>query len=331
MPWILPLYVPVPGLPWAKVNKPPFINKGIVLTVKSRDTSDVIVYSRQVGWRSKSEMPMRKKSCLRFSIPLCPLSIESHSRWAYQSGTWYGCRREGQDDSRSFHEGGFCLSSNPMAWGRAICMPKCNTVYLAHYWSLRIPVSFWTAYTRADKQILVDSGATDSFINPWLIKRLGLGTQQLQQERKIWNINGTSNKAGMISDFVDLQVQTKGWTKQMRFLVTNLGIEDLILGYPLLALFEPKFSWSKATIDVTYLLIIIQSLNWEKVCNQILSITSDPTSKFQLSRIVTTPLSNDKKRPNHRSTLTRLQSNCNLCFTIGSRSPAIHKKGQNTR
>ena len=40
-------------------------------------------------------------------------------------------RRKGQDDSRSLHEGGFCLSLTPTAWGRAICMLKCNTVYLA--------------------------------------------------------------------------------------------------------------------------------------------------------------------------------------------------------
>jgi hypothetical protein len=31
----------------------------------------------------------------------------------------------------------------------------------------------------ADKSILVDSGATDNFIDPRLIKRLGLGTQKL--------------------------------------------------------------------------------------------------------------------------------------------------------
>ena len=93
-----------------------------------------------------------------------------------------------------------------MAWGRAICMLKCNTVYLARYRSMRIPVSFRTAYARADKQILVDSGATDNFIHPRLIRRLGLGTQHLPQERKIWNIDGTANKAGMISEFVDLHV-----------------------------------------------------------------------------------------------------------------------------
>jgi hypothetical protein len=39
---------------------------------------------------------------------------------------------------------------------------------------MKIPVSFRTSYARADKQILVDSGATDNFIDPRLIKRLGL-------------------------------------------------------------------------------------------------------------------------------------------------------------
>ena len=77
-----------------------------------------------------------------------------------------GRRRKGQDDPRGLHEGGFCLSLTPTAWGRAIYMLKCNTVYLARYQSMRIPVSFRTAYTRANKQILVDSGATDNFIHP---------------------------------------------------------------------------------------------------------------------------------------------------------------------
>jgi hypothetical protein len=35
----------------------------------------------------------------------------------------------------------------------------------------------------------------------------------------------------------------------MQFLVTDLGLEDLILGYPWLANFKPKFSWKEAVID----------------------------------------------------------------------------------
>ena len=159
---------------------------------------------------------------------------------------------------------------------------------------MRIPVSFQTAYARADKQILVDSVATDNFIHPWLIWQLGLGTQHLTQERKIWNIDGTANKAGMISEFINLHVQTEGRTKQMRFLITDLGTEDLILGYPWLAVFKPKFKWRDSSIDIKYLPIIIQSLNWEKICQQLRDSTEPPPNS-QISRIETTPLSDDKK------------------------------------
>ena len=49
----------------------------------------------------------------------------------------------------------------------------------------------------------------------------------------------------------------------MRFLVTDLGHEDLILGYPWLATFELKFSWADSTIKVENLPVIVKSLNWE--------------------------------------------------------------------
>ena len=128
---------------------------------------------------------------------------------------------------------------------------------------MKIPILFQTAYARADKQILVDSGAMDNFIHPQLIKRLALGTQKLERSRKIWNIDGTSNKAGRITEYVDLSIQTGKKQNKMRFLITDLGHEDLILGYPWLATFEPKFSWADGTINTENLPVIVRSLNWE--------------------------------------------------------------------
>ena len=92
---------------------------------------------------------------------------------------------------------------------------------------------------------------------------LALGTQKLEQSRKIWNFNGTNNKAGRIMEYMDLSVQTGKKQNKMRFLITDLGHEDLILGYPWLATFEPKFSWADGTINVEYLPVIVKSLNWE--------------------------------------------------------------------
>jgi hypothetical protein len=50
----------------------------------------------------------------------------------------------------------------------------------------------------------------------------------------------------------------------MRFLITDLGGEDLVLGYPWLATFEPKFNWRETVIDTTTLPIVIRSLNWKQ-------------------------------------------------------------------
>jgi hypothetical protein len=153
---------------------------------------------------------------------------------------------------------------------------------------MKIPVSFRTSYARADKQILVDSGATDNFIDPRLIKRLGLRSLRLERPRKIWNIDGTNNRAGMISDYVDLNVQSGIKGTKMRFLVTDLGLEDLILGYPWLAYFEPKFSWKEGVIDTTHLPVIIRSLSWHQTTQTIVSNAT-------VARIVTNELNDQDK------------------------------------
>ena len=44
---------------------------------------------------------------------------------------------------------------------------------------MKVPVSFRMLHAMADKNILVDSGVTDNFIHPKLLKRLGLGVQAL--------------------------------------------------------------------------------------------------------------------------------------------------------
>jgi hypothetical protein len=113
----------------------------------------------------------------------------------------------------------------------------------------------------ADKQVLVDSGATDNFIHPNFAKRMGLGSKELANPKRIYNINKTTNKAGMITHYLDLNVVTKGIHKEMRFLITDIGKEDILLGYPWLAMFEPKFQWRSATIEPNTLPVILSSIN----------------------------------------------------------------------
>jgi hypothetical protein len=158
---------------------------------------------------------------------------------------------------------------------------------------MRVPVSIRTSYFMADKKALVDSGATDNFMHPAFAKRMGLGLQELPTPKKIFNIDNTSNKSGMITHFLDLNVQTNGINKEMRFLVTDIGHEEVLLGYPWLATFEPKFQWRSAVIDERVLPIIISSINPR-------SIKQQP--------VIATGLSEDAKR----SIVRQLETECHV-------------------
>src|SRR6266581_7636200 len=126
---------------------------------------------------------------------------------------------------------------------------------------MHIPVSIRTSNAMADIKALVDSGATDCFMSERFVKRMKLGKRPLQRPRKIWNIDNTANQAGKITHYIILDIQTGGIRKTIQFLVTNIGNEDIILGYPWMVAFEPKFTWKQGAIDEKELPIILRSIN----------------------------------------------------------------------
>jgi hypothetical protein len=127
--------------------------------------------------------------------------------------------------------------------------------------SMRLPVSIRASYNMADIKALVDSGATDNFIHPNFVKRMGLGQQELDKPRNIYNIDDTTNRSGQITHYLSLAVTTAGKMQEMRFLITDIGREDVLLGYPWLSTYEPCFSWKHGTIDESNLPIVLRTIN----------------------------------------------------------------------
>ncbi len=128
---------------------------------------------------------------------------------------------------------------------------------------MRIPVLFESAHATAEREVLVDSGATDNFISKNLLHRLKIGYLPVETPIKIWNVDGTHNQDGAISHFTDLQVRTGVETKTLRFLITNLGRDKVILGYPWLMAFEPIIHWKDATLDKQHQPVVISSIDVE--------------------------------------------------------------------
>jgi len=73
---------------------------------------------------------------------------------------------------------------------------------------LKIKCNF-TTYQSLAEQItaLVDSLAMENFLDYRTVVKLRLGTMKLPQERKIFNIDGTENQAGLIKHCVHLYVK----------------------------------------------------------------------------------------------------------------------------
>jgi hypothetical protein len=122
------------------------------------------------------------------------------------------------------------------------------TVYIARNKSILVPISLETEGGKANQQALLDSGATENFLHPELIKQTGLKTRTLTRPKKMRNVDGTLNGGKTIDQYVQMNIRHNGRTSLQTFFVAELGEDRAILGYPFLEAFEPKVDWKNATL-----------------------------------------------------------------------------------
>jgi hypothetical protein len=112
---------------------------------------------------------------------------------------------------------------------------------------------------RAKAIALLDSGATENFMNLDYAKHLRVPIQCLKEPRKLFNVDGTPNKSGELLYFTDLQTQIGTQRNTLRFFLSNLGENKIILGYPWFAAFQPRIDWKRGWIDHNQLPIILRT------------------------------------------------------------------------
>jgi hypothetical protein len=112
---------------------------------------------------------------------------------------------------------------------------------------------------RAETLALLDSGATENFLNLDYAKYLRLPIKKFNQPHKLYNVDGMENQAGELQFYTDLSVQTGTKHIMMRFMLSNLGEQKAILGYPWFAAMQPQIDWSRGWIKHEQLPIIICS------------------------------------------------------------------------
>ena len=89
----------------------------------------------------------------------------------------------------------------------------------------------------------MDSGAGGQFIDQNYTRQKGYKTRRLEEPIIAYNVDGTRNKRGTITSFIDLTVRINERWMNLQLLITGLGKQKIILGFPWLNEHNPDINW----------------------------------------------------------------------------------------
>src|SRR5271155_2661841 len=113
--------------------------------------------------------------------------------------------------------------------------------------SMKAKVTIQSKDFKASTLALIDSGATDSFLSPYITNRHNLPLFELPNARVIRNVDGTQNTIGKVTHVTILRLKYNEEDIDHRFYVIDLGTDNMIIGYPFLEAFNPIIDWAEGT------------------------------------------------------------------------------------
>jgi len=78
-----------------------------------------------------------------------------------------------------------------------------------------------------------------------------MNTRTLSRNILVFNVDSSPNKAGQISEVVDVVLRYKTHSERMLLAVSGLGKQSLILSYDWLKDHNPKIDWEKGEVEMT--------------------------------------------------------------------------------
>ena len=118
--------------------------------------------------------------------------------------------------------------------------------------SLRIPLTLHLSNRTIPVNALLDTGAQGLFLHKDFASKHKIPLLPLKKSIKPKNTDGTVNTAGLITHYAILYAHLGSDDKQiriaMKFLVTAIDNEDIILGLPWFKTHRPQFDWENGCV-----------------------------------------------------------------------------------
>ena len=114
-----------------------------------------------------------------------------------------------------------------------------------------LPITLWVYGKKVQTKGLVDSGATTNFISHRFVQTNHLVSNRLAHSIPVRNADGTTNSLGSIKYYVRALLQIGDHKTTQRFLVTDLGDKDVMIGYTYLHRHNPEIDWSNGDWEFT--------------------------------------------------------------------------------
>jgi len=118
--------------------------------------------------------------------------------------------------------------------------------------SIILPIEIGTTDTSEIHSVkaLLDSGATGNFIDKDFVCTKGISTRSISRPIPVFNVDGSPNEAGQISEVVDVVLRYKTHSKRTFLAVSNLGKQSMILGYTWLKNHNPEVNWQTGEVQM---------------------------------------------------------------------------------
>ena len=123
----------------------------------------------------------------------------------------------------------------------AILIPKDSSVHTS--------INPQSAQLISEVDALINSGATDNFISPDVIKQFNIPTRVLNKQLAIQNVDGTPNRFSKVDHATDLTFRFKRTPYTQAFYVVDLGEDHMILGMAFLSATSPIIDWTRGMLQ----------------------------------------------------------------------------------